>query len=177
MKTGHIYKLCCKDPTITEVYIGSTTNPKVRKCSHKSQCNNPNRPSYNFKVYQYIRENGGFENFDLIVIEANIQYTEKHELRTRERYWLEYLKATLNSQVPNRPWVEYHRNYREENREAFNEYHRNYREENRTTINEKAKAKKACICGATYIYTTNSRHLRSKKHTDWQTLFEYINTL
>ena len=23
-----IYKLCCKDPTITDIYIGSTTNMK-----------------------------------------------------------------------------------------------------------------------------------------------------
>jgi len=177
MKTGLIYKLCSRDPTVKEIYIGSTTNPKVRKWCHKSTCNNPNGLHYNLKVYQYIRENGGFENWDLIVIEANIHYTEKHELRTRERYWLEHLKATLNSQVPNQTNAESSRNYKEVNREALNEHNRNYRQANREVINEKRRKKKTCICGATYTYNNITHHIRSKKHTYWQTLYEYINTL
>ena len=30
-----IYKLCCTDPTVTEVYVGSTTNFRKRKNQHK----------------------------------------------------------------------------------------------------------------------------------------------
>ena len=35
-----IYKICCKDPTITDNYIGSTTDYKNIKINHKSNCNN-----------------------------------------------------------------------------------------------------------------------------------------
>ena len=31
-----IYKLCCNDPSITEIYIGHTTNFTQRKNRHKS---------------------------------------------------------------------------------------------------------------------------------------------
>ena len=66
-----IYKLCCKDPSITDIYIGSTTRFARRKSQHKSICNNTdtNNQSYNFYVYQFIRENNGFSNWDMIEIE------------------------------------------------------------------------------------------------------------
>eukprot|EP01080_Neovahlkampfia_damariscottae_P013297 gene13297-12127_t len=40
MNTGYIYKLCCKDPNVTEFYVGSTKNIRRRKCQHKYSCNN-----------------------------------------------------------------------------------------------------------------------------------------
>jgi predicted GIY-YIG superfamily endonuclease len=33
-----IYKLVCSDPTITEIYVGSTTNFNERKRGHKKTC-------------------------------------------------------------------------------------------------------------------------------------------
>ena len=45
-----IYKLCCKDTTIEEIYIGSTTNFNRRKAEHKQVCNNTNKYGYNIKV-------------------------------------------------------------------------------------------------------------------------------
>ena len=44
---GIIYKLCCLDPNITEIYIGSTTNKYRRKQQHKGICNNVNGKKYN----------------------------------------------------------------------------------------------------------------------------------
>ena len=35
-----IYKISCKDTTITECYVGSTCDFKRRKIDHKSYCNN-----------------------------------------------------------------------------------------------------------------------------------------
>ena len=64
-----IYKIFCKDTNISEIYIGSTTNFKIRKSKHKSVCNNENDKNYNLKVYEYIRANGGFENFEIVIIE------------------------------------------------------------------------------------------------------------
>ena len=39
---SNIYKIFCKDTTIKEVYVGSTTNFKHRNIHHKSDCNNEN---------------------------------------------------------------------------------------------------------------------------------------
>ena len=58
---GIVYKLCCKDVNITDIYIGSTTNFTRRKWGHKTACNNEKDKSYNFKVYQFIRNHGGFQ--------------------------------------------------------------------------------------------------------------------
>ena len=49
-----IYKLCCKDTDITDIYLGSTTNFRCRKNQHKSQCHNINAKGYNYKVYKFI---------------------------------------------------------------------------------------------------------------------------
>ena len=78
-----IYKLCCKDPSIEEIYVGSTTNFKQRKTSHKKSCNNENNKGYNLKVYKFIRDNGGFENWSMIQIEPYSCET-KRELETLE---------------------------------------------------------------------------------------------
>ena len=175
MKFGHIYKLCSRDPTVKEIYIGSTTNPRVRKQQHKKACNSPNRESYNFAVYQYIRANGGFDNWDLIVLESNIEYTEKHELRARERYWLEHLNATLNSCVPNRTMVEWRegnrntrlsqmKQYRESHREALQVKNKQYREANRDTILFKMKQ----------YYETNRETLRAKEKQYYEANREII---
>ena len=34
-----IYKLCCTDPTVQDVYVGSTTNVRKRKNQHKECVN------------------------------------------------------------------------------------------------------------------------------------------
>ena len=54
-----IYKICCNDLNVKYVYVGHTTNFVKRKCNHKSDCNNNNSKSYDLKVYQTIRDNGG----------------------------------------------------------------------------------------------------------------------
>ena len=79
-----IYKLCCKDASITDEYIGSTTNKTKRKYQHKSNCNNENGKRYNLYVYQFIREHGGFDNFDLIVLEE-YSCENKQKLLMKER--------------------------------------------------------------------------------------------
>ena len=64
-----IYKLVCKDLNIKYLYVGSTTNFSNRKNSHKSYVVNEKRKNYNSKIYNFIRDNGGWENWDMILIE------------------------------------------------------------------------------------------------------------
>ena len=138
---GMIYKLCCKDANITEIYIGSTVNKHRRKAHHKSVCNNPNHMSYNIRLYQFIRDNGGFDNWDLIILEE-YPTENKNELTWKEREWVELLKPVLNSI---RPIVtlneinERDRKYRENNKEKRYEYQKIYYENNREQISESRK--------------------------------------
>lgn len=53
------------------IYAGLTQNPVRRKYSHKHRCNTPGTHGYNYELYQYIRANGGFENFDMVVMSTH----------------------------------------------------------------------------------------------------------
>jgi hypothetical protein len=96
---GIQYKIVCKDPTITDCYNGSCVSFKDRKNSHKNQSLNPNCKAYNFKVYRFIRDNGGWENWTFIQLEE-FPCKSKQELVLRERHWFDIIKPTLNSQSP-----------------------------------------------------------------------------
>jgi len=126
-----IYKLCCKDPNITDIYIGSTTNFTRRKCNHKNVCGNENDKKYNRKVYECIRENGNWDNWDMIQIEE-INVDNKRELETRERYWIETLKSSLNINIPTQTYQE----WCVKNREKISENLVLYRKDNKKKISE-----------------------------------------
>ena len=64
-----IYCISCRDKTITECYVGSSANFEKRKQYHKDSCKNPNIKGYNCKLYQFIREHGGWDNFEINEIE------------------------------------------------------------------------------------------------------------
>jgi hypothetical protein len=137
----YIYKLVCKDPNITDKYVGHTTDPITRKSNHKGNCNNPNNPKYNLYVYQFIRLNGGWNNFEMVIIEC-INCKDGNEARTNERRWFDELKATLNKQLPLRNQndiIERNKQYYEQNKDVINEYSKQYREQNKDVINEKNK--------------------------------------
>jgi hypothetical protein len=135
---GIVYKLCCLDTSVLEVYVGSTLCFSRRKAEHKRVCDNPSRKNYNLRVYQFIRENGGWHNWEMVQIEA-YSATSKRDLESRERDCMERFAVTLNGKSPARieeTRDEYHKNYRQENKAAISEYHKNYRQENKVAICE-----------------------------------------
>lgn len=129
-----IYKIVCKDVSITDCYVGQTTDFKSRKSKHKYSCSNQVSKTHNFYVYLFIRKNGNWENWDMIEIE---KYPCDDSLNAckRERYWVEYYKATLNTNIPSRTDQE----WKEENKEILLEYHKKYRDDNKEEISEKHK--------------------------------------
>ena len=145
-----IYKLCCKDVDITDIYIGSTTNFKQRKTKHKNVCNNEKKRYYNSNVYKYIRCNGGFDNWDMIQIEQ-YKATDKRDLESRERYYIETLKSKLNSYIPTRTIKEYY----EDNKEKVKEYYEN----NKQKINIKSKCP---LCDKVLLNRGIKRHIMRK---------------
>jgi predicted GIY-YIG superfamily endonuclease len=146
-----IYKICCNDLSITDCYIGHTTDFIKRKYKHKSTCINENSKYHNFKVYQTIRQNGGWENWSMIQLEE-INCKNNLEAAARERYWYENLNAKLNTCMPNRSKYESKKNYAKNHIEKLCE-----------PFN--------CECGGRYTYSHKSTHSNTKKHQD------YINSL
>ena len=131
---GLIYKLCSKDTDITDFYIGSTTSFRHRKYLHKSDCNNEKGRSYNYDVYQFIRKNGGWENWDMVLIEY-YKCDTKLELEKREREVIENLKPSLNQVIPTRT----NKEWRDDNKKHLDEKKKDYYENNKKTILEKRK--------------------------------------
>jgi vacuolar-type H+-ATPase subunit I/STV1 len=127
-----IYKIVCNDLTITDIYVGQTTNFINRKSHHKKAVNNENLKIYNLNIYKKIRDNGNWENWSMVQIE---QYpcTNSNEARTRERYWYEQLNANLNTICPFR---ENKKEYYEENKEAIRDKSKEYRNNNKDKIKE-----------------------------------------
>jgi group I intron endonuclease len=154
-----VYAIVCKNENIKDMYVGSSSNFEQRKRDHKSDCYNVNRHHYNRKVYKFIRDNGGFDNFKFEILEE-VCCENKQELRSRERYFLEQLGASLNSHVPSRTQKEYKKKYREENREETQEYNKKYYKENQDKLKEKIN----CECGGRYTRPHKAKHFKSKKH-------------
>lgn len=140
-----IYKICCKDLNITDIYIGHTTNLVQRRHSHKSNCITETSKEYNKIAYQFIRANGGWDNWSIILVEK-CPCLDLEEASKIERYYIETLNATLNMVIPSRTIKEWY----ELNRDKKAEYYKNninyikersklHRNNNREIINEKAK--------------------------------------
>ena len=95
----YFYKIVCKDLNITDCYVGHTLNFTKRTCTHKNNSLNPLNKNYNQYVYKFIRENGGFDNFDMVLI--NTEFCENRlDALSREREYKEQLQATLNQLNP-----------------------------------------------------------------------------
>ena len=185
-----IYKLChCNDLENENIYVGSTTNFRNRKNNHKSNCENENQKDHNLSVYQYIRANGGWDEWKMIPIEK-YPCNGKEELEIRERYHIELLKSKLNKQLPTRTKkqysndnkehkAEYDKKYRNDNKEILSEYQKEYYEShkeilserqkeyyesNKKQILEKFKEKVICEhCGCESTKNNLKRHQQSKK--------------
>ena len=79
----NFYKIVCKDTTVQDTYVGHTTNFTKRRYKHKDYCINPKHRNYNIYLYQFIRDNGGWDNFDLILI--NTENARTHQKQEKEK--------------------------------------------------------------------------------------------
>lgn len=94
-----IYKLTCKNSEISDVYIGQTKDIRERYWHHRSDCENPKSFKYNFNVYKFIRENGGFGNWEMVSL-ATIVCESEIDARQMELDFCNEYAATLNTQRP-----------------------------------------------------------------------------
>ena len=99
-QNGCVYKIVCRDPEVTDCYVGSCCNFTRRKCNHKSSCHNVNNKTYNLKVYTFIREHGGWENWEMIQLK-HYPCNSKRELvdnkltEDEKQYYKKYIEYML----------------------------------------------------------------------------------
>jgi len=165
----YIYKICCDDCP-DYVYVGSTKAFRERKHRHKSDCNNEKSKHYNYKLYTKIRENSGWENWRMVIIDecGEITFTEA---RIKEEEWRVKLNANLNSQKCHQTEEGHKDNKKEWNKKNY-EYNKEYYEKNKEKINEKNREIITCECGCKTLNSHLARHKKSKKH---KKLMEEIN--
>lgn len=141
------YMIKCNDLELTDVYVGATFNFDNRKSQHKqSSLTNP------FKIYQYIRDNGGWSNFNMNCIDRRV-CKDMLEVRQHEQSLIDNYNATLNTikafrketrqEADHLTYVKHaekykqkHREYRAKNKDKCAEHGRQYRMKNA----EKVKA-------------------------------------
>ena len=166
-----IYKIACKDPAINDIYIGSTCNFIKRRYNHKTCCNNPNVKEYNYYVYRFIRNNGGWGNWNLYIIEK-FSCNTKMQKEQVERGYIEQLKPTLNKCIPANyqtgdTWdeKEYRKGYLEQNKQATDKKVKEYRESHKDEINAYQQKAIHCPCCDHMInLASRARHNKSKRH-------------
>ncbi len=166
-----IYKLVHKDDyDNANIYIGSSTDFTRRKTEHKNTCNNENRKGYTDKKYQYIRENGGWECFNMIEVEK-FPCNDGNEARAREEYWRSHFNAQLNmikSYTTDEERKEYNKKQQKEYREQNKEQKKERYEQNKSKILEQQKEyqkkKVSCECGCIVRNDSLTEHRKSQKH-------------
>jgi len=65
------YQIVCKNEEIKETYVGTTVNLKKAISNHKSMCKRSD-----IKLYTFIRNNGGWENWHIKVLEIRECYNQ-----------------------------------------------------------------------------------------------------
>jgi len=152
-----MYKIISKDINITDLYVGHTTNFRERELHHLMNCRNPSKKCQT-KLYNFIRANGGWDNFEMIKIE-DFPCSSKRDAETREQFLMIEMKSTLNNNKSIREdkneyirdwyyanWEKRNaqiKEWRNANAEKVREYQRRYKSENRDKINEKRRMRRA----------------------------------
>ena len=94
-----IYKITCKDASITDKYVGHTTNFVQRKHAHKQSSQNNKTSNYDTKLYEVIRNNNGWDNWHMEIVNF-FNCKDQYEARNKEQEYFILLNATLNSIEP-----------------------------------------------------------------------------
>jgi hypothetical protein len=171
-----IYKLCCNDINIKEIYVGHSTDFKSRNQDHKTSCNNPNNKKYNYYKYKFIRDNGGYENWKMIKL-YDYPCNSKREAEAEEDKTMRELNASLNSHrafLTEEERIEQNKQYNEKFRENNKEYLKQYEEKRKNEpkrieynkqYNEKRKNEKVkCeFCNSELRLDNLKRHQKTIK--------------
>ena len=185
----YIYKIFWSD--CDDFYIGSTKQKLCRRITgHRTDCRKGNQS----KLYKVMREKGT-NSFQYVLISTHT-VCSKDEQRQAEQQVIDELNPTLNTfrafiteEGRKQRTKEYQKEYNEENkekikqrrkeyvkmnRERLNQKMQEYRETNKQKILQTQKEKIQCECGTVMRKGEKSRHLRSKKHQFYESIYNFI---
>lgn len=161
---------CFKDINDEIIYIGSTKDINKRYREHKNNCYNENCRMYNYPLYQYMRDNNGFENFKF----KKICDIDEEYRNITEQFYMDTFKPKCNNNnvIFDRKKYdkEYWKEYREKNREKLKEYRKEndkkYQEKNKEKINKRIRENRVCCrtCRCEIRRSHLKRHFSSQKH-------------
>ena len=182
-----IYQIVCIDGTCNSIYTGSTTEFKRREAYHISASANE---KYNTKLYETIRNFGGWKNWKMEVIDI-YPCEDKNELLIREQHFIDQQDNSLNcirTHMTKEQKIIYDKErnqaniirntkqrkiYRENNKEHIAEQRKKHREENRELIKEQKrkdyeKHKEKRLVGKKKYYEKNKEELlaKNKEHNE-----------
>lgn len=120
-----MYHFVCNDDKISNTYVGHTTDFTRRKAQHKYNCNNKNCNSYNYKLYQMIRDNGGWDNWRIVPLEE-FPCQSKIQAIIREQTWVNKLKPSMNT---NNTFIENFTEYKSIQNKKYYESHKEQKKE------------------------------------------------
>jgi hypothetical protein len=166
------YKWIHTSKDLTDLcYVGSTANLASRKREHKSTCNNTNAKPYNNLLYTTMRENGGFENFKMVILGTAEQLT-KREAQAIEEEYRKKEQATLNERrcyrtdEQKKQYIqEYHKDYKQEKLEYDKQYNQDHKVERTEYHNQYIQNNKAKVAEHTkrYYLKNKAKILEQKK--------------
>jgi len=125
------YRFVCNDSDIVSSYVGHTVSFRRRKSGHKNSCLTTKQTrNSGLKIYQTIRDNGGWDNWKMIEIEKRI-CIDKRDCERYEQKLIEDLQANMNM----------NRAYRtgEQKKDQLKEQDKKYYKQNKDRILERAK--------------------------------------
>lgn len=153
-----IYKIICNDENIKDCYVGSTSNFKVRKWDHKRLSNDENSK---FKIYETIRNNGGWDNWSMLPIAEHKEITVI-QARIKEEEQRVLLNASMNSRAAFRTaeelqQIENERKKKYRQTEEYKVKEQKYRELNKDKINERQRQSYALNADEEYKQKRNEK--------------------
>ena len=166
-----MYNFVCKDLSVKDLYVRQTTFWVGRKRRHKECFNNTD---CKYKIYECMRQTGGWDNWDMILIEE-FPCNNSLEASARERFLMESLNANLNCY---RPIItaeekrEYDKNYRNTHEYKIGkDYYKNYYKQNKEALLKHNKANReanmvVCGCGKEICKYRMKQHILTKGHIE-----------
>ena len=174
------------------LYVGHTTDFTKRKCNHKSKCTKPDNEKFHLKLYQMIRDNGGWDMFRMIEIKK-FPCNDDREACAEEDKIMRELKANMNSisavfdeeklkmkckraddkRNATAARIEYKKSYYEENKEKIKAQKKKWDEDNSEKMKNWITEMVQCECGC-FMQRKNrglTKHKESQRHKNGMITF------
>ncbi len=139
----YFYKIVCRDSSINKVYVGKTKDFKSRMMNHKFKS-----VISDIKLYQTIREHGGWENWEMVLYhkcicdEQSSTYIEVSIIKQFQDKGFQILNCQIPVDYPNQEY-------------------------NKKKCREHYAIKKQCACGWFGSKMDWSHHMKSKRHRNF----------